>query len=59
VFTTYEIAHPLNSADNARDFSELSGDKIGLFLTMQTGNGAAGNTQWPAFRQYLEIRIAP
>ena len=58
-FTTYEISHPLNSADNAHDFSLSAGAKVGLFLTLQTGGGAAGNTQWPGFRQYLEITIQP
>lgn len=57
VVTTYELSHPLNTADDAHDFSLLPGGKVGLFLTLQTGSGAAGNTQWPGFRKYLEIRI--
>jgi hypothetical protein len=57
-FTTYEIAHPLNTADNARDFSLSLGNNVGLFLTMASG-GNAGVTVWPAFRQYQEIRITP
>lgn len=59
VYTTYELAHPLNSPDDAHDFSLLAGAKVGLFLTLQTGSGAAGNTQWPGFRKYQEIRIEP
>jgi hypothetical protein len=58
-FTTYELSHPLNTTDNASDFSLVAGQKVGLFLTMQTGAGAAGNTQWPGFRKYLEITIKP
>jgi hypothetical protein len=55
-YTTYEIAHPLNSGD-VHDFALSAGNKVGLFLTLQTGNGAQGNTQWPGFRQYREITI--
>jgi hypothetical protein len=36
-----------------------AGSRVALFLTLQTGSGAAGNTQWPGFRRYLEIRIVP
>lgn len=58
-YTTYEISHPLNTADNTHDFSLSAGGKVGLFLTLQTGSGATGNTQWPQFRQYLELSIKP
>jgi len=58
-YTTYEIAHPLNTVDNLHDYSLSGGSKVGLFLTLQTGSGAAGNTQWPQFRRYLEIQIQP
>lgn len=59
VFTTYEVSHPLNTADNAHDYSLVAGAKVGLFLTLQTGSGATGNTQWPGFRKYQEIKIEP
>jgi hypothetical protein len=59
VYTTYEISHPLNTADNTHDFSVSPAGKVGLFVTLQTGSGAAGNTQWPGFRKYVEIKIAP
>jgi hypothetical protein len=49
----------LNTADNTRDYSLPAGGNVGLFLTLQAGSGAAGNTQWPGFRKYQEIRIAP
>jgi len=58
-YTTYEISHPLNTADDAHDFSLSAGSKVGLFLTLQTGSGATGNTQWPQFRKYLEIDVKP
>lgn len=48
----YEIKHPLNSADGY-DFSLANdGGAIGAFLTLQIGNGAQGNTQYPGFRVY-------
>jgi hypothetical protein len=56
-WTTYEISHPLNTADNAHDFSLAALSRVGLFLTLQTGSGATGNTQWPGFRRYQEIAI--
>jgi hypothetical protein len=58
-FMTYELSHPLNTADDAHDFSRSVGQTVGLFLTLQTGNGASGNTQWPGFRSYLAVTIAP
>jgi hypothetical protein len=58
-YTTYEMSHPLNTADNVHDYSLVAGAKVGLFLTLQTGSGAAGNTQWPGFRNYKEITIVP
>ena len=30
---------------------------FGFFLTLQSGNGAQGNTQVPAFRQYLDFTV--
>ncbi len=59
VFTTYEVSHPLNTADNSRDYSLVAPAKVGLFLTLQTGSGATGNTQWPGFRKYQEVTIQP
>ena len=58
-YTTYEVSHPLNTSDDAHDFSLVAGGKVGLFLTLQTGSGAAGNTQWPGFRKFQEITIVP
>ena len=56
-YTTYELSKPLNSGDVGHDFALSAGAHVGLFLTLQTGGGAAGNTQWPGFRQYLSVRI--
>jgi len=56
-FSVYELRHPLNSGDTAHDFALSAGSKVGLFLTMQVGSGAQGNTQWPGFRRYLTITI--
>ena len=58
-YTTYELSHPLNTGDAGHDYSLVAGAKVGLFLTLQTGSGATGNTQWPGFRKYLEIPIVP
>ena len=58
-YTTYEVAHPLNTTDDGHDFSLSVGENVGLFLTLQTGSGATGNTQWPQFRRYLQIQIQP
>jgi hypothetical protein len=52
----YEVSHPLNSGD-ARDFALSIGNQVGMFLALQLGSGAQGNTQWPAFRQYHTINI--
>lgn len=56
-YTTYEVSHPLSG--DAYDFARGAGQPLGLFLTLQQGNGAQGNTQWPQFRQYLEIVVQP
>jgi hypothetical protein len=59
VYTTFELSHPLNTADNAHDFSLLAGAKVGLFLTLQIGSGSNGKTVWPGFRNYLEFKVTP
>jgi len=56
-WTTYEVSHALNTTDDTHDFSLFAGSRVGLFLTLQTGSGATGNTQWPGFRRYQEIAI--
>jgi hypothetical protein len=55
-YTTYEFRHPLNSGD-VHDFNRAGGTSVGLFLTLQLGSGAQGNTQWPGFRKYRTIKI--
>jgi hypothetical protein len=56
-YTMYEFRHPLNSGDGLHDFARVGGNKVGLFLTLQVGSGAQGNTQWPGFRKYRTITI--
>lgn len=52
----YELFHPLASGDT-RDFAKQAGERLGFFLSLQIGNGAQGNTQWPGFRDYRMITI--
>lgn len=56
-YTVYELSHPLNGGDALHDLSLSQGDPLGFFLTLQLGNGAQGNTQWPGFRQFKVITI--
>jgi len=58
-FTTFELSHPLNTSDNAHDFSLLAGNKVGLFVSLQIGSGSNGKTVWPAFRNYQEFKVTP
>lgn len=55
-WTTFELTHPL-SGTPGEDFDVSAGDALGFFLSLQQGNGAQGNTQWPAFRTYESISI--
>ena len=55
-WTTFELSHPL-VGDQGEDFSVGTGDALGFFLSIQQGNGAQGNTQWPGFRTYETITI--
>lgn len=72
-FTTYEISHPLTTADlctNADprkgcgsllgrpiDLRASAGNARGFFLALRLGSGAQGNTQWPGFLQYMKVVI--
>lgn len=58
--TVYEIRHPL-TGDVGHDFQVdiTTGDTLGVYLQLQLGKGAQGNTQYPGFRQYLPIVISP
>jgi hypothetical protein len=58
--TVYEIAHRL-TGDVGHDIQAnlASGTTLGVYLQLQLGNGAQGNTQYPGFRQYLPIVIGP
>ena len=55
-WTVYELSHPL-AGDGVQDFNVTSGDVLKFFLTFQNGNGAKGNTQFPGFREYIDITI--
>ncbi len=56
-YTTYEFRHPLLNGGDVHDFNRAGGSYVGLFLTLQVGSGAQGNTQWPGFRKYKTIKI--
>lgn len=53
----YELRHPLKSGQVLHDFQLSFGDTVGMFLVLQLGNGAQGNTQWPGFRVFHPITI--
>ena len=55
-WTVFELTHALSSGE-ATDISVTTGDDVGFFLTLRIGNGAQGNTQFPGFREYTNIRI--
>lgn len=61
--TVYEFSKPLDSSDDAHDFSLTGPDTVGLFWTFRGdtdggGNkGAKGNSQIPGFRNWLSITI--
>jgi len=51
-FSYFELMHPLNSADDAHDFSLNIGSKVGFFVTYQDEEGSATgyNRYWPSFQ---------
>ncbi|MEJ2187089.1 MAG: Ig-like domain-containing protein, partial [Gemmatimonadota bacterium] len=53
----YEVAHPLASGDTGHDFALNPGDTFGMYLSLQIGNGASGNTQIPGFRDWKDITV--
>ncbi|MBT8404907.1 MAG: Ig-like domain-containing protein, partial [Gemmatimonadetes bacterium] len=55
-FTVFELVHPLNSGEST-DLAVGTGDTFGFFLSLQSGNGAQGNTQVPAFRVYQDFTV--
>lgn len=59
--STYEMSHPLDNADNANDFSLAVGDTVGFFLFVRVigSGGVIVDTDFPGFRQYAKLRIAP
>lgn len=57
-FSVYELSHPWDSADDAHDISAVLGGQVSFFLTLRTGKGAQGNTQWLGFRIFHKITIS-
>jgi hypothetical protein len=55
-YTVFELAHPLGTGQET-DISVGTGDVFGFFLTLQSGNGAQGNTQVPGFRSYIDFTV--
>lgn len=55
-YTIYELRHPLRGTAG-EDFVLAAGQRVGGFFTLRIGNGAQGNTQYPGFRNYLEMTI--
>lgn len=53
----YELSHPLDTGDAGHDFALAPGSTPGLYLTLNIGKGAKGNTQWPGFRDWMSITI--
>ena len=53
-----ELAHPLAGDAAGEDLVRSVGQSLGFYLTLQQGNGAQGNTQWPNFRTYEPITLA-
>jgi hypothetical protein len=58
--TVYEIAHPL-TGDAAHDIQVnlAQGTTLGVYVVLQLGSGAQGNTQYPGFRIYKSIEVGP
>ena len=55
-WTVYELSHPLQGWPG-EDFVRTMGNELGFFLTLRSGNGAQGNTQFPGFRDFWTITI--
>lgn len=56
MFSVYEFSHPLDSGDE-HDMSVVAPGVVSFYLTLRTGKGAQGNTQWPGFRSFYDINI--
>lgn len=57
-WTVFELSHPLNSGQ-AQDIAAAVGQAFGFYVTLLSGNGAQGNTQFPGFRSYLSFVPVP
>jgi hypothetical protein len=59
--TVFELARPLTTTDANLDFqvSLATGRTLGLYVVLQLGKGAQGNTEFPGFRNYMPIQIGP
>ena len=56
-FTVFELLHPLNSVDNANDFSLVPGNSVGFILTIIL-DGQVTIVGPKGLKHYGEIRIA-
>ena len=63
-FHVFELAHPLRSSDTAHDFSLSAGQDVGMRVSIRIiASGAVypqgfGDTEWPAGRSYVYLRIS-
>jgi hypothetical protein len=55
--TVCELAHPLAGMPGEDFIIRTSGESLGFYLTLRSGNGAQDNTQWPGFRIFREVAI--
>lgn len=59
VYSYYEMAHPLDSADNAHDFSLAAGDTVGFRMFVRVcGMVTCGDTYDPAYPAFRDVLIA-
>jgi hypothetical protein len=55
---TFELRHPLNSADDAHDFSLKPNDTIGFKMEFDDAySGGAQSSTWPGLGQFAEVHI--
>jgi hypothetical protein len=57
--TVYEMkrALTLTGPGNPYDVNVTFGSTFGVYLVLQLGKGAQGNTEWPGFRSYKQITV--
>lgn len=55
---TFEYRHPLDTADDAHDFSLKPGDTVGFQFCYADGGEGGGSDEWPGLPDYGDIIIA-